>query len=36
MGVPNEVFAEMYYYWPITLSRTSSNPNLLPENPGYQ
>jgi hypothetical protein len=35
MGVPNEVFAEMYYYWPITLGRTSSNPNLLPENPGY-
>ena len=29
------LFKEENYYLPITLSRTSSNPNLV-ENPGYK
>lgn len=36
MGSPDPVFSERNYYLPISLSRTSANPNLLPENPGYQ
>ena len=33
-GDPSPKFEEKYYYYPITLSRTSANPNLV-ENPGY-
>ena len=28
-------FQEKHYYFPITTSRISNNPNLAPENPGY-
>lgn len=28
-------FSEQHYYMPITIGRTSNNPNLAPENPGY-
>lgn len=28
-------FNERHYYFPITVSRISNNPNLAPENPGY-
>ena len=28
-------FEERHYYFPITVSRISNNPNLAPENPGY-
>jgi hypothetical protein len=35
LGTYSPVFEEKYYYYPITLSRTSVNPNLV-ENPGYE
>jgi starch-binding outer membrane protein, SusD/RagB family len=34
-GIPSPYFDEKHYYLPISLSRTSNNPNLV-ENPGYQ
>jgi starch-binding outer membrane protein, SusD/RagB family len=33
-GIPSPYFDEKHYYLPISLSRTSNNPNLI-ENPGY-
>lgn len=34
-GIPSPYFDEKHYYLPITLARTSNNPNLV-ENPGYK
>lgn len=34
-GNPAPAFLEKFYYYPITQTRTSNNPNLV-ENPGYQ
>lgn len=34
-SVSTPLFKEENYYLPITLSRTSSNPNMV-ENPGYE
>lgn len=34
-GTPS-VFLEEHYYLPITPDRISNNPNLAPENPGYE
>lgn len=34
-GIPMPYFDEKHYYLPISLGRTSNNPNLV-ENPGYQ
>ena len=35
-GTPAPFFDSRHYYLPISLGRTGQNPNLLPENPGYQ
>ncbi len=34
-GLPHPFFDEQHYYLPISLSRTTNNPNLV-ENPGYK
>ena len=34
-GFPSPYFEQKHYYLPVNQGRTSANPNLLPENPGY-